>query len=154
MSEVKTTEEHKKAGTYQKCRHEEKTVDFEKIADLEPPAEFSKKTKTLWKKMMPEFAKLEGIMEIDVPILVDAFSNYDAAQSCKDQLAGIDYGEYVRDLNKFKDVNLFEEYSKRMDKFNKVMMKFAVTPESRARLRIKPKEVTTDDLFSNLLGNG
>ena len=94
------------------------------------------------------------ITVLDKAILTDAFTNYEVAQNCLAQIKDADYGVYLKGLNKVKDVNLIDEYNSHMDKFNKILMKFGVTPESRTRLRIKPKEKEPEDFLKTLMGNG
>lgn len=153
MTRAKTTEQHKKEGTYKKSRHEETAHDYSAMTDMEPPECLTAKAKEVWKRMVPDLVNI-GAVEIDRTELTDAFLNYGSAQCCLEQLEGVDLGEYLGGLNKVKDVNLFDEYNKYMDKFNKIMHKYGVSPESRTRMRIKPKEQQAKDLFAELLGNG
>lgn len=50
-------------------------------------------------------------------------------------------------------MNLLDEYNSRMDKFNKIMMKFGITPEARAKIKVKPKEKDSNDFLKSLMGN-
>lgn len=150
----KSTEEHKESGTYQKCRHAEKEVSLDALSALAAPKALSKAVADKWNEIVPAMLKAGLITVLDKAILTDAFTNYEVAQNCLAQIKDADYGVYLKGLNKVKDVNLIDEYNSHMDKFNKILMKFGVTPESRTRLRIKPKEKEPEDFLKTLMGNG
>ena len=151
---AKTTAELKAAGTYKKCLHEEKAADMDELRGFEPPESFCARTKAAWRRFMAELEKMGIAMEIDRDMLEDAFVNYEAAQKCLEQLDGVDFGVYLKGLNKVKDVNLLDSYNAHMDKFNKITMRFGVSPEGRTKLRIKPKEKEPEDFLKELMGNG
>jgi P27 family predicted phage terminase small subunit len=92
---------------------------------------------------------------VDAVILKDAFISYDIAQDCLEQVNAYEnYGEYLQNLDKIKQMNLLDVYKEHMNRFHKIMMKFGVTPEARTRMRVKPKEKDTNDFLKELMGNG
>ena len=92
---------------------------------------------------------------VDAVILKDAFTSYDIAQDCLQQVNGYEsYGVYLRGLDKTRQMNLLDSYTQHMNRFHKIMMKFGVTPEARTRMRVKPKEKDDGDLLKELMGNG
>ena len=92
---------------------------------------------------------------VDAVILKDAFTSYDIAQDCLEQVNGYEsYGVYLKGLDKTRQMNLLDSYTQHMNRFHKIMMKFGVTPEARTRMRVKPKEKDDGDLLKELMGNG
>lgn len=153
---AKSTEEHIKDGTYQPCRHDNRGITMDALDELPPPLSLNRSAVEKWNEIVPAMLSAGLITVVDKEMLIDAFNNYAIAQDCINEVNGYNgnYGDYLKNLNKFKDVNLIDEYNSHMDRFNKIMMKFGVTPESRAKIRVKPKEKDTGDFFRSLMGNG
>lgn len=153
---MKTVEEHKKDGTYRKDRHGGIELTMEPLDALPPPVDLTKEAAKAWAEIVPALLSAKLITIADKAALIDAFNNYGIAQDCLAEVNGYEsYGAYLRNLNKFKDVNLIDEYNARMDKFNKIMEKFGVgSPLARTRIKIKPSENADDDFLKNLIGNG
>ena len=95
MTKAKTTEQHKREGTYKKSRHEETAHDYSAMTDMEPPECLTAKAKEVWKRMVPDLVNI-GAVEIDRTELTDAFLNYGSAQCCLEQLEGVDLGILYR----------------------------------------------------------
>lgn len=151
---IKTTEEHKKDGTYRKDRYENRGLTIDALDELSCPVSLTQKAQEKWEEIIPPLLDAQMISIVDKEILTDAFTNYGIAQDCLSQVQEIGYSEYLKTLNKFKEVNLLDEYNSRMDKFNKIMMKFGITPEARAKIKVKPKEKDSNDFLKSLMGNG
>lgn len=152
---IKSTEEHIKNGTYRKDRYENRGVNMDALEELPAPLGLTKLATEKWNEIVPAMLSAGMITIVDKEILIDAFNNYGIAQDCLIQVNGYgNYGDYLKNLNKFKDVNLIDEYNAHMDRFNKIMIKFGVTPEARAKIKIKPKEKDTNDFLKSLMGNG
>lgn len=151
---IKSTEEHIKDGTYRKDRHENRGVSLDALESLECPKTLTKKAKAKWQEIIPPLLDAGLITIVDLEILTDAFTNYAIAQDCLEKVENVGFGDYLATLNKFKEVNLLDEYNSKMDKFNKIMMKFGITPEARAKIKVKPKEKDTNDFLKSLMGNG
>ena len=152
---AKSVEEHIKDGTYQPCRHEGRGVSMEPLTSLPAPLGLTKLATQKWNEIVPAMLDAGMITVVDKEMLIDAFNNYGIAQDCLVQVNGYDnYGDYLKQLNKFRDVNLIDEYNAHMDRFNKIMMKFGVTPESRQKIKVKPKAEDSNDFFSSLRNNG
>lgn len=152
----KSTEEHIQNGTYKPSRHEGRGISIEPLESLPAPLSLSKKAVEKWDEMVPAMLSAGLISVVDAVILKDAFVSYDIAQTCLERVNGYqDYGEYLSQLDKTKQVNLLDTYKEYMNRFHKIMMKFGVTPEARTRMRVKQKEKEdTDDFFKNLMWNG
>ena len=156
--QAKSIEEHKANGTYRPSRHDNRGMKIEPVEMLTAPEFLSEKAKQTWNDIIFPLIEAGSISIVDKSILTDAFINYDNAIECLDYIRGSgSIPTYLKTLNKIKDCNLWEEYNKSMNKFNKIMMKFGVTPAERARIKLdtkKSQESTTDELFHDLMKNG
>lgn len=151
----KSTDEHKQNGTYKPSRHDGRGITIEPVENLPVPVALSDRAAEKWKELVPAMLSAGLVSVVDVVILTDAFISYDIAQECLDQVNNYDnYGEYLQNLDKIKNINLLDTYKDYMNRFHKIMMKFGVTPEARTRMRVKPKEKEETDVFKDLMGNG
>lgn len=151
----KSVEEHIKNGTYKPSRHEGRGITIEPVEKLPPPVSLSKKAAEKWEEMVPAMISAGMVSIVDAVILKDAFTSYDIAQDCLEQVNGYEsYGVYLKGLDKTRQMNLLDVYKEHMNRFHKIMMKFGVTPEARTRMRVKPKEKDEGDFLKELMGNG
>ena len=151
----KSVEDHIANGTYKKSRHEGRGITIEPLEKLPPPQSLSKRAAEKWDEIVPAMLSAGLVSVVDAVILKDAFTSYDIAQDCLEQVNGYEsYGVYLRGLDKTRQMNLLDSYTQHMNRFNKIMMKFGVTPEARTRMRVKPKEKDDGDLLKELMGNG
>lgn len=151
----KSVEDHIKNGTYKPSRHEGRGITIEPVEKLPPPVSLSKKAAEKWEEMVPAMISAGMVSIVDAVILKDAFTSYDIAQDCLEQVNGYEsYGVYLKGLDKTRQMNLLDVYKEHMNRFHKIMMKFGVTPEARTRMRVKPKEKDDGDLLKELIGNG
>ena len=151
----KSVEDHIKNGTYKPSRHEGRGITIEPVEKLPPPVSLSKKAAEKWEEMVPAMISAGMVSIVDAVILKDAFTSYDIAQDCLEQVNGYEsYGVYLKGLDKTRQMNLLDVYKEHMNRFHKIMMKFGVTPEARTRMRVKPKEKDDGDLLKELMGNG
>ena len=151
----KSVEEHKSNGTYKPSRHDGRGISIEPLETLPAPVSLSKRAAEKWNEIVPAMLAAGLVSVVDAVILKDAFISYDIAQDCLEQVNAYEnYGEYLRNLDKIKQMNLLDVYKEHMNRFHKIMMKFGVTPEARTRMRVKPKEKDTNDFLKELIGNG
>lgn len=151
----KSVEDHIKNGTYKPSRHEGRGITIEPVEKLPPPVSLSKKASEKWEEMVPAMISAGMVSIVDAVILKDAFTSYDIAQDCLEQVNGYEsYGVYLKGLDKTRQMNLLDVYKEHMNRFHKIMMKFGVTPEARTRMRVKPKEKDDGDFLKSLMGNG
>ena len=151
----KSVEDHIKNGTYKPSRHEGRGITIEPVEKLPPPVSLSKKAAEKWEEMVPAMISAGMVSIVDAVILKDAFTSYDIAQDCLEQVNGYEsYGVYLKGLDKTRQMNLLDVYKEHMNRFHKIMMKFGVTPEARTRMRVKPKEKEDGDFLKSLMGNG
>lgn len=151
----KSTEEHIANGTYKPSRHDGRGITIEPVEKLPPPVSLSKKAAEKWEEMVPAMISAGMVSIVDAVILKDAFTSYDIAQDCLEQVNGYEsYGVYLKGLDKTRQMNLLDVYTQQMNRFHKIMMKFGVTPEARTRMRVKPKEKEGSDFLKDLMGNG
>lgn len=151
----KSVEDHIKNGTYKPSRHEGRGITIEPVEKLPPPVSLSKKAAEKWEEMVPAMISAGMVSIVDAVILKDAFTSYDIAQDCLEQVNGYEsYGVYLKGLDKTRQMNLLDVYKEHMNRFHKIMMKFGVTPEARTRMRVKPKEKDDGDFLKSLVGNG
>lgn len=151
----KSVEDHIKNGTYKPSRHEGRGITIEPVEKLPPPVSLSKKAAEKWEEMVPAMISAGMVSIVDAVILKDAFTSYDIAQDCLEQVNGYEsYGVYLKGLDKTRQMNLLDVYKEHMNRFHKIMMKFGVTPEARTRMRVKPKEKEDGDFLKSLVGNG
>lgn len=151
----KSIEEHKNNGTYKPSRHDGRGISIEPLEALPAPVSLSKRAAEKWNEIVPAMLAAGLVSVVDAVILKDAFTSYDIAQDCLEQVNAYEnYGEYLRNLDKIKQMNLLDVYKEHMNRFHKIMMKFGVTPEARTRMRVKPKEKDTNDFLKELIGNG
>ena len=151
----KSIEDHIKNGTYKPSRHEGRGITIEPVEKLPPPVSLSKKAAEKWEEMVPAMISAGMVSIVDAVILKDAFTSYDIAQDCLEQVNGYEsYGVYLKGLDKTRQMNLLDVYKEHMNRFHKIMMKFGVTPEARTRMRVKPKEKDDGDFLKSLMGNG
>ena len=151
----KSVDEHIANGTYKPSRHEGRGITIEPVEKLPPPVSLSKKAAEKWEEMVPAMISAGMVSIVDAVILKDAFTSYDIAQDCPEQVNGYEsYGVYLKGLDKTRQMNLLDVYKEHMNRFHKIMMKFGVTPEARTRMRVKPKEKDDSDFLKSLMGNG
>ena len=151
----KSVEEHKSNGTYKPSRHDGRGISIEPLETLPAPVSLSKRAAEKWNEIVPAMLAAGLVSVVDAVILKDAFISYDIAQDCLEQVNAYEnYGEYLQNLDKIKQMNLLDVYKEHMNRFHKIMMKFGVTPEARTRMRVKPKEKDDGDLLKELMGNG
>lgn len=151
----KSVEEHKSNGTYKPSRHDGRGISIEPLETLPAPVSLSKRAAEKWNEIVPAMLAAGLVSVVDAVILKDAFISYDIAQDCLEQVNAYEnYGEYLQNLDKIKQMNLLDVYKEHMNRFHKIMMKFGVTPEARTRMRVKPKEKDTNDFLKELIGNG
>lgn len=151
----KSVEEHKSNGTYKPSRHDGRGISIEPLETLPAPVSLSKRAAEKWNEIVPAMLAAGLVSVVDAVILKDAFTSYDIAQDCLEQVNAYEnYGEYLQNLDKIKQMNLLDVYKEHMNRFHKIMMKFGVTPEARTRMRVKPKEKDTNDFLKELMGNG
>ncbi len=151
----KSIEEHKNNGTYKPSRHDGRGISIEPLETLPAPVSLSKRAAEKWNEIVPAMLAAGLVSVVDAVILKDAFITYDIAQDCLEQVNAYEnYGEYLQNLDKIKQMNLLDVYKEHMNRFHKIMMKFGVTPEARTRMRVKPKEKDTNDFLKELMGNG
>lgn len=151
----KSVEEHKSNGTYKPSRHDGRGISIEPLETLPAPVSLSKRAAEKWNEIVPAMLAAGLVSVVDAVILKDAFISYDIAQDCLEQVNAYEnYGEYLRNLDKIKQMNLLDVYKEHMNRFHKIMMKFGVTPEARTRMRVKPKEKDTNDFLKDMMGNG
>ena len=151
----KSVEEHKSNGTYKPSRHDGRGISIEPLETLPAPVSLSKRAAEKWNEIVPAMLAAGLVSVVDAVILKDAFTSYDIAQDCLEQVNAYEnYGEYLQNLDKIKQMNLLDVYKEHMNRFHKIMMKFGVTPEARTRMRVKPKEKDTNDFLKDLMGNG
>ena len=151
----KSVDEHIANGTYKPSRHEGRGITIEPVEKLPPPLSLSKKAAEKWEEMVPAMISAGMVSIVDAVILKDAFTSYDIAQDCLEQVNGYEsYGVYLKGLDKTRQMNLLDVYKEHMNRFHKIMMKFGVTPEARTRMRVKPKEKDDGDFLKSLMGNG
>jgi len=132
----KSVEEHKLDGTFREDRHGDRGFDVPHIADIKPPKGLTKEARKLWKEIIPPLCQTGIIAVIDYPALEEAFRAYGTAVECKKYVDEIEGGvaAYLA-TRKRMDSNLMNEYLKHMERFDKIMMKFGMTPVERAKLR-------------------
>ncbi len=151
----KSVEEHKSNGTYKPSRHDGRGISIEPLETLPAPVSLSKRAAEKWNEIVPAMLAAGLVSVVDAVILKDAFISYDIAQDCLEQVNAYEnYGEYLQNLDKIKQMNLLDVYKEHMNRFHKIMMKFGVTPEARTRMRVKPKEKDTNDFLKEMMGNG
>ena len=151
----KSVEEHKSNGTYKPSRHDGRGISIEPLETLPAPVSLSKRAAEKWNEIVPAMLAAGLVSVVDAVILKDAFISYDIAQDCLEQVNAYEnYGVYLQNLDKIKQMNLLDVYKEHMNRFHKIMMKFGVTPEARTRMRVKPKEKDTNDFLKELMGNG
>ena len=151
----KSTEEHQKNGTYRPSRHDGRGLTLEPVAMLPPPPSLSERAADKWNEIIPAFVSAGLVTVVDAVMLKDAFTHYDIAQDCLDEVNGYEsYGAYLRDLDKTRNINLLDSYTEHMNLFHKYMMKFGESPEARFKMRVQPKDNSEDeDLLSKIFGN-
>ena len=151
----KSVDEHIANGTYKPSRHAGRGISIEPLEKLPAPVSLSKRAAEKWEEIVPAMVSAGLVSVVDAVILKDAFISYDIAQDCLEQVNAYEnYGEYLQNLDKIKQMNLLDVYKEHMNRFHKIMMKFGVTPEARTRMRVKPKEKDTNDFLKELMGNG
>lgn len=151
----KSIEEHKNNGTYKPSRHDGRGISIEPLEALPAPVSLSERAAEKWNEIVPAMLAAGLVSVVDAVILKDAFISYDIAQDCLEQVNAYgNYGEYLQNLDKIKQMNLLDVYKEHMNRFHKIMMKFGVTPEARTRMRVKPKEKDTNDFLKEMMGNG
>ena len=151
----KSIEEHKNNGTYKPSRHDGRGISIEPLEALPAPVSLSERAAEKWNEIVPAMLAAGLVSVVDAVILKDAFISYDIAQDCLEQVNAYEnYGEYLQNMDKIKQMNLLDVYKEHMNRFHKIMMKFGVTPEARTRMRVKPKEKDTNDFLKEMMGNG
>lgn len=151
----KSIEEHKNNGTYKPSRHDGRGITIEPLEELPAPVSLSERAVERWNEIVPALLEAGLVSVVDAVILKDAFISYDIAQDCLQQVNSYEnYGEYLQNLDKIKQMNLLDVYKDHMNRFHKIMMKFGVTPEARTRMRVKPKEKDDSDFLKQLMENG
>lgn len=151
----KSTEEHQKNGTYRPSRHDGRGLTLEPVERLPPPPSLSDRAADKWNEIVPAMVSAGLVSIVDAVMLKDAFTSYDIAQDCLDEVNGYEsYGAYLRALDKTRQMNLLDVYKEHMDRFHKFMMKFGETPEARMKMRVHQKDDSEDDdLLSQIFGN-
>ncbi len=155
---AKSVEEHKANGTYRPSRHANRGLTLPAAEMMTAPEYLSENTKTAWIEIVYPLIQAGTVTEVDKAILEDAFINYDNAQKCLEYIKKSgSIAHYLQSLNKIKNCNLWEEYNKSMDKFNRILIKFGVTPTERARIKMNPKKEGTSEIdlfFYELIKSG
>lgn len=154
----KSTEDHIKDGTYQKCRHENRGISLDTVQEISLPVELDKIAADKWQEIIPPLVAAGLVAPVDMPELTNAFVAYGVAQGC---LAFVNdnfdsYAVYLAQLNLCKgQVDMLKRYEECMDKYNRIMHKFGATPMERAKIKVTPKqEDAEDELIKGLNGNG
>lgn len=153
----KSIDQHIKDGTYRKDRHANRGVKLDALQEMSIPENLNKAASDKWGEIIPPLLEAGLISVVDMPELTDAFLHYGFAQDCLNMVmeAHASVADYLAQLNKFKDVDLIAEYSKNMERFNRTMHKFGVTPQERAKIKFEPKkEDEGDNFIKELMGNG
>lgn len=133
----KAIEAHVQDGTYRADRHADRGLAIEHIADIKPPKGLTKDARKLWKIVMPPLCSTGLVSILDYPALEEAFRAYGIAQQCLQNVQSQNDGDIAIYLagRKRMDSNLVNEYLKHMDRFDRIMMKFGMTPVERAKIR-------------------
>ena len=105
----KSVEDHIANGTYKKSRHEGRGITIEPLEKLPAPPSLSKRASEKWDEIVPAMLSAGLVSVVDAVILKDAFTSYDIAQDCLEQVNGYEsYGVYLRGIDKTKQMNLLE----------------------------------------------
>lgn len=147
---MKTIEQHKKDGTYQKCRHEGRGIPIDPLQAISNPEGLTKLAAEKWAEIVPPLLEAGLITIIDLPELQDAFVQYGIAQDCLNYVEENfeTHAAYLVSLNLCKgQCDLLAKYAAYMDRYNKIMHKFGVTPIERAKIRLNPEKKEDDDDF-------
>lgn len=150
----KPVEQHKLDGTYQKCRHQDRVQVTEKITTIEPPETLTDEAKRTWETVIPVLCKAGLVSQADAPELFEAFTAYGIAQQFLHK--GFEAGgvDFILTLGR-SDKDPFREYLLYMERFDKIMWKFGVTPVERNKIHRAPDKKEDDDSFiRNIIGNG
>lgn len=155
---MKSKEQHRLEGTYQKCRHEDRGITVAKVQGLSRPKSLkNKQTKDAWETIVPQLCENQLVTLVDGPELEHAFYCYDKAMECRKQLESFaDMPTYYKSL-KFHEKDLTAEYRRWMAAWEKVMYKFGITPVEASRVRTNVKkdgDDLADELIKQLTGNG
>lgn len=138
----KAVEAHKLDGTYRADRHADRGVELDKIVNIKTPQGLTKEARKMWKMIIPPLCEAGIVSVIDYPALEEAFRCYGTAKQCyarAQSLANGDVSEYLQNLTRM-DTNLMNEYLRHMERFDKIMVKFGMTPVERAKIRGSKKE--------------
>lgn len=156
----KSAEEHKKDGTYRKCRHEGLGFNMDALIEIETPDSLTDAAKSKWGEVIPALAEKGLISIVDLPELIDAFEHYGIAQECINFVKANypTFGDYLANINVCKgQINLLETYSKEMERYNRTMHRFGVTPIDRAKIKLPSKKIDKDaegrELLEELIAN-
>lgn len=154
----KSTEDHIKDGTYRKCRHENRGISLDTVAEISVPDVLNKIASDKWEEIIPPLVAAGLVAPVDMPELTNAFVAYGVAQECLNYVnENFDSSAaYLAQINLCKgQVDMLKRYEECMDKYNRIMHKFGATPMERAKIKIQPKqEDAEDDLIKALSGNG
>lgn len=154
---IKATEDHIKDGTYRKDRHANRGVTLDVLKEIPVPGNLNKAAAEKWTETVPTLQEAGVISSVDLPHLIYAFEQYGDAQDCLNSVREnfSNAAEYLMQLNKFKDVDLLARAKDCMNEYMKTIEKFAVTPASRAKIKVQPKkEDEADSFIKSLRGNG
>jgi len=153
---VKSVEQHKKDGTYQKCRHEKRGMDFSRrTKPFSCPKGYSPDVKKEWRALNNQLVEIGALVEADYLVLKSAFDAYEQALSLDhyiEEQGGAAY--YLIGLIP-GDKNLVTISEKLKDDFKKVVYKYGVTPVERSKVQGLNKGNSQDDedeeIFSKVL---
>lgn len=151
---MKTVEQHIQDGTYRKSRHENLGVKLDSVVELPVPDNLTDKAKANWNEIIPVLTEAGLISIVDYSELTDAFIQYGTAQSCLDYVNENfnSHAEYLASLNLCKGtVNQLNQYSVCMERYNKIMHKFGVTPYERGKIKMTKKTVDETEQTINAL---
>lgn len=151
----KSIEQHKLDGTYQKCRHEGRGVqNVERLTGIEPPETLTDVARQTWETVIPLLCRAGLVTQVDAPELYEAFTCYGIAQEylkAGTEAGGIHFSLALGRSEK----DPYREYLLYMERFDKIMYKYGVTPQERAKIR-QPAEKKEDDdsAIASIIGNG
>lgn len=150
---MKSDEQHKLDGTFQKCRHGDTGTNLDPVKNLTPPKSL-KLAKPIWVEQVGALCEASLVTVADYPLLADAFDNLELALALQNRIE--DRGGTVEYLDNLQNnqVNLVREKQNAMKIYKDIMYKFGVTAVNAQKVRGIKKDNLDTSSVTALFGNG
>lgn len=141
---AKSISEHKRDGTFQKCRHSDRDgLESKMSSTIEKPEGMPDSASQHWDKIVPEMQAAGIIKEADE----EALKMMCLAWAVCEEL----YPIYYRNPTD-KDARL--SYKTAQDSWNFYMQRFGKSPADRSRIKVEAEAEAVIDPFAEFMKNG